>query len=103
MRIERLRNVMENKGHTASSLAEVIGRSERTIRRIIAEDGNTSDDTVILIAQALDVSSDYLLGLSDDPTPRMRVDNLSENERAVLAALRRGEKLEAIKIISSSG
>lgn len=101
MRIDRLQQVMTNRGHNAASLAEVIGRAERTIRRILAEDGNTSDDTVYLIAQALGVSSDYLLGLSDDPTPQMRVDNLSEVERSVLNAMRRGDDKEAIKIIAS--
>lgn len=102
MRIDRLRQAMEKSGQNSASLAELIGRAERTIRRILAEDGNTSDDTVFLIAQALDVSSDYLLGLSDDPTPQMRVDNLSDDERAILTALRRGEPMEAIKIIAST-
>lgn len=101
MRIDRLQKVMKDNGHNAASLAEVIGRAERTIRRILAEDGNTSDDTVYLIAQALDVSSDYLLGLSDDPTPSMRIDNLTTDERAVLNAMRRGDDKEAIKIIAS--
>lgn len=101
MRIDRLQLVMKQKGHNASSLAEAIGRSDRTIRYILAKDGNTSDDTVVAIAQALDVSADYLLGLSDNPTPQLRVDNLTEDERAVLQALRRGDDKEAIKIIAS--
>lgn len=101
MRIDRLQLVMKKKGHNATSLAEVIGRADRTIRRILAEDGNTSDDTVVAIAQALGVSADYLLGLSDDPTPDIRVDNLSDDERAVLKAMRRGDDKEAIKIIAS--
>lgn len=102
MRIDRLQQIMKKRGHNSASLAEAIGRAERTIRRILAEDGNTSDDTVLLIAQALEVSSDYLLGLSDDPTPHMRVDNLNDEERAVLAAIRRGERMEAIKIIAEN-
>lgn len=103
MRIDRLQQAMNRGGHNATSLAEMIGRNERTIRRILAEDGNTSDDTVFLIAQALGVSSDYLLGLSDDPTPQMRVDNLTDSERKILAALRRGEPMEAVKIIANTG
>lgn len=99
MRIDRLQQIMKTKGHNATSLAEAIGRADRTIRRILAEDGNTSDDTVVAIAQALEVSADYLLGLSDDPTPQMRVDNLTDDERAILKALRRGDDKEALKII----
>lgn len=101
MNVERLQLVMKKRGHNATSLAEAIGRADRTIRRILAEDGNTSDDTVAAIAQALEVSADYLLGLSDDPTPNVRVDNLSEDEKAILGALRRGDDKEAIKIIAN--
>lgn len=101
MRIDRLQHIMKERGHNATSLAEAIGRADRTIRRILAEDGNTSDDTVVAIAQALEVSADYLLGLSDDPTPQMRLDNLTEDERAVLKAMRKGNDKEAIKIIAS--
>jgi len=100
MRVDRLQQAMKKSGHNATSLAEMIGRTDRTIRRIISEDGNTSDETVVAIAQALEVSTDYLLGLSDDPTPQMRVDNLTDKERAVLQAMRRDEPMEAIKIIS---
>lgn len=101
MNVERLQLAMKKRGHNVASLAELINRSDRTIRYILARDGNTSDDTVVAIAQALEVSADYLLGLSDDPTPNIRVDNLTEDEKAILKALRRGDDKEAIKIIAS--
>lgn len=101
MRVDRLQEVMKKRGHSAASLAELINRSDRTIRYILAKDGNTSDDTVVAISQALGVSADYLLGLSDEPTPDIRIDNLSDHERAVLKAMRRGDDKEAIKIIAS--
>ena len=99
MRKERLKEVMVKKGHNAQSLAEMIGRSERSIWRILSEGGNTSDETVALIAQALEVSSDYLLGLSDEPGLHIRLDNITDEERAVIAALRRGDDKAAMRII----
>jgi hypothetical protein len=51
------------------------------------------------IALALNVSSDYLLGLVDDPTPPTLSGTLNAKERAVLAAMRRDERLEAIRVI----
>lgn len=101
MRKDRLKEIMVRRGHNAESLAEVIGRSERSIWRILSEGGNTSDETVALIAQALEVSSDYLLGLSDDPSPHMRLDNMSDDERAVVAAMRRGDDKAILRIIAS--
>lgn len=99
MRVDRLQQLMEKQGHNASSLAELIDRSDRTIRYILAKDGNTSDDTVIALAKALNVSADYLLGLSDDPMPHLRIDNMTEDERRVLSAMRQGDKLEAIRVL----
>src|SRR5689334_10558740 len=99
MRKDRLKELMARKDHNPASLAELIGRSERSIWRILSEGGSTSDETVVLIAQALEVSSDYLLGLSDDPSPHMRIDNMTDDERAVLAAMRRGDDKAAMKIL----
>jgi len=101
MRVDRLQLIMKKKGHNATSLAELIDRSDRTIRRILSEDGNTSDDTVVAIAKALNVSADYLLGLSDSPTPYMRIDNLTEDEIEVLNAMRSGDDKQAMKIIAN--
>lgn len=60
-----------------------------------------SADAIAKLAECLGVTTDYLLGLSDNPIPNMRVDNLSDVEREVLAALRRGDKLAAIDLIAS--
>jgi transcriptional regulator with XRE-family HTH domain len=101
MRKHRLREVMERSGHNPASLAELIGSSERNIWRLLNEDAHTSDETVMAIAMNLEVSTDYLLGLTDDPTPYVRIDNLSDTEKQVLAALRSGKKLKAIAIIAA--
>lgn len=100
MRKERLKEVMRKKQHNAASLAELSGIAERTIWRLLQDDKGTTDETAAKIAIALEVSTDYLLGISDDPAPALRVDNLTDQERAVLSALRRGEPLEAIALIA---
>lgn len=101
MRKDRLKDEMNRKSLNAEALAELIGRSERNIWRILSGEGNTTDDTVVQIATALEVSADYLLGLSDDPTPQLRLDNITNEEKAVLAAMRRGDDKAAIRIIAS--
>lgn len=97
---ERLRKVREESGHSQESLAEMVGIGNRQIWRY--ENGKTEPDGEVLakIAQALNVSADYLLGLSDDPTPaNLLSGQLNAKERAVIAALRRDSPLEAIKVI----
>lgn len=101
MRKDRLKAMIEKRGHNPQSLSEMTGISERTIWRIMAEGKGTTDETILALAQALEVSSDYLLGISDDPTPYMKIDNLTEIEKRVLAALRRGDDKGAIVIIAS--
>lgn len=67
------------------------------------ENGKTKPDSEVLtkIAIALNTSSDYLLGLSDDESAHIRVDNLTSKERHVLAAMRKGDVIEAVKTLVS--
>lgn len=101
MRGARLRELREKAGYTQAELAEILKMGSKQIWRY--ENGETEPDgqTIVTIAQALNVSADYLLGLSDDPTPHLRIDNMTEDERRVVAAMRRGEKLEAIRVIAN--
>jgi len=55
---------------------------------------------LLALAQVLNTSTDYLLGKTDDPTPDYRSEDLNPDERRVIAALRRGDRLAAIQIIS---
>lgn len=99
MRGNRLKQLRLELGYTQESLAEMLEIGNRQIWRY--ENGETEPDgeTVAKIARILNVSADYLLGLTDDPTPSGMTSQLSAVERAVIAALRRGEKYEAIKTI----
>lgn len=96
----RLKYARVNAGHTQESLAEVIETNARQIWRW--ETGETEPDgkIVALLAQALNISTDYLLGLTDDPTPAYkRFEGLSEAEQRIVTALRNGDYREAIKVI----
>ncbi len=100
MRKDRIRQLMDRQGLKVPALSEITGIPERTLWRLFQDGTGTTDDNVAAIAQALGCSSDYLLGLVDDPTPHFRIDNLSDRERQILAAIRRGDKLTAIHILS---
>jgi transcriptional regulator with XRE-family HTH domain len=100
MRKDRLQSYRVKRGYTQESLAQALGIEKKQVSRW--ETGSTipGSEKLADIARVLNVSTDYLLGLSDNPIANIRVDNLTEDEYAVVAAMRKGEKLEAIKIIS---
>jgi len=102
MNSNRLKDARLKAQHTQESLGEILGTDPRQIWRW--ESGKTvpNGDDVARLATALGVSTDYLLGLSDEPITNINDANLNEQERSVLYALRRGEKLEAIRIIAAN-
>ena len=101
MRGDRLKRIREARGYTQDELSEMVGVGQKQVWR--HESGATvpDGDIVAKYAQVLDVSTDYLLGVSDDQKPNIQVSDLTRTERAILSALRRGERIEAIKIIAN--
>lgn len=98
MRSDRLAQIREARRISQAELAEMVGLGMQQIYRY--ENGKTKPDgdVVARIAKVLEVSTDYLLGLTDSPVPYINAD-LTEHERRALNAWRRGEKYEAIREI----
>lgn len=102
MRGDRLRNIREALNYTQEQLSEMLGVGVLQIYRYESGKNTPSGEIVAKIAQTLGVSTDYLLGLTDEPIPpSMQGVQLNARERAILAALRRGERMEAIKLIAN--
>lgn len=101
MRKDRLRERRLGSDLTQEQLAQKIGTDVKQISRWESGKFAPNLETLVLIARALNVSADYLLGISDDPSPHMRIDNMSDEERAVVAAMRRGDDKAVMKIIAN--
>lgn len=97
MRGDRFRSLRESKNYTHEELAELLQLGTSQIWRYENNKTDPAGDVLARIAKIFGVSTDYLLGLTDDPTPS--VDNLTTRERAVLAAMRHGDVVEAIKVM----
>ena len=91
-RIARMRGY---RRMSQQELGDLTGLHAQNISRLeTGGRGRIWSDTLIRFAQALDCSADYLLGLSDDPTPPRRVrrrralapDESEDNERAGVGA-----------------
>lgn len=96
---QRLKTVREREGLSQDKLGAMIGAARQQVHAWEKQENAPNGETVKVLAQALGVSSDYLLELSDDPAGGAASD-LSVDERYALAAWRRGDKLDAIKVIA---
>lgn len=96
---DRLKHLREIRGYTHTELAELLEVSYPQIYRYEAGKSDPSGDVISRMANLFNVTTDYLLGITDDSSPQIRVDNLTPTEKKVLAAMRQGHPLEAIKAI----
>lgn len=99
LRADRFRDLRLKHEYTHEELAELLEIGTRQIARYESTETVPSAEILARIAKLFGVTSDYLLGLSEEPTPRVDEGDLSEQERKIIAALRDGDRLEAIKEI----
>lgn len=99
MRGDRLRRIRTDLGFTQEELAQRLDMGVRQIWRYENNENTPSSDVLGRIARVLGTSSDYLLGLVDEPSPQTLPSELTTRERAALSAWRRGDKLEAVRVI----
>lgn len=99
MRGDRLRNLREAANISQEDLALRLGISESQIWRYENTDTAPRSDVVVQLAEFFNVSTDYLLGLADSMGVDVPSTSLSPTESAILEALRRGDKIEAIRTI----
>jgi len=99
LRTERLREWREKRGMSQRELARLCGIGDAQVSKY--ENGHTDPSATYLriMAEVLQVSADYLLGLTDDPRGHLG-DSLSAEERQLLDALAVGDGPVALKFAS---
>lgn len=94
----RLRQLRQGRGYTLEELAALVGKSKSQITRW--EKGQIpAADAVTKLATTFEVSTDYLLGLVDQPTEHLHESALSADERQLLDALRNGKLRAAMQLL----
>lgn len=82
-----LRQTLDERGISQKWLADAANTKEATISRYITGVNKSPNVSILVnIAKALDVSTDYLLGITD--VPRVKSDT-SPEERILLSAFRK--------------
>lgn len=66
----RLRELVKQNKCTQADLAQATGRTRQTVSQYTIGSSEPSYETLTAIARYFGVTTDYLLGLTDDPAPR---------------------------------
>ena len=67
---QRISKIRTSQNETQAALAEILGVKKNQVSEIERGNRTTSAERIALICQHYGVSADYLLGLTDDPTPK---------------------------------
>ena len=81
----RIHNIIDDQGMTQTKLAETIGIKMPRLNNYMTGQARFPVEIIKMIAETLDTSSDYLLGLTDIPERPMR---LSKTEKLMIQTLR---------------
>lgn len=91
IRADRLKQAREQAGLSQHKLSELCEFGEKQIWRAENGKGDPSADHLGRIARQLNVSADWLLGLTDSPTGFLTPEALSQDERKLITAFRRND------------
>jgi len=89
LRVDRLRELREQRGWSQRELARRCGFGEAQVRKYENSETDPSSTYLKLMAEQLDVSTDYLLGMSDDPRGQFGDGKINDDEQAMLNTFRR--------------
>jgi transcriptional regulator with XRE-family HTH domain len=89
LRIDRLKSLREQRRLSQRELARLCGLGETQINKYENGLSDPSSTNLMLIARQLDVSTDFLLGVSDDPHVQVREPGLNVEEHQMLETFRR--------------
>ena len=76
--IERIFHIMAENGLSAYSVAKSTGIANSTISDWKKGKGKPSTDNIVALADLFNVSTDYLLGRTEDPRPISMIDDLQD-------------------------
>ena len=101
----KIRELRNSQKMTQKELAELLYKSESTVR--MWELGKSEPDLEMIkrIAEFFDVSSDYILGQAEKPTDNgafLKIPKLSEQEKALLETFQRTSEEGRMKIIQAT-
>lgn len=93
--MRRIRELRELHGYTTEELASKLSIGTATLYRYENDKTSLPDDVLQAMADVFGVTTDYILGRET------KIETLTSHELSVISALRRGDKISAVKSIVS--
>lgn len=97
---ERIKQLRRAKQYTQDQLASLLGVTKQQVYRWEVGENEPSGDAIIRLAQELDVTTDYLLGATEEYRSRISEGDLTPMERTLINQLRMGQIVEAMKTVT---
>lgn len=98
----RLRQVRERLGISQAELARRIGTGANQVPRYENGQAEPSPTQIKKLAHYLAVTSDYLLGLADQPSQPIATTDLAPHERQLVEALRQGQVRAVLHLLDQA-
>ncbi|MFO7323676.1 MAG: helix-turn-helix transcriptional regulator [Chloroflexota bacterium] len=95
---DRLREMRRKRQLTQDELAERLGFGQSQMNKYENGKSDPTPEVLVRLARELEVTTDWLLGLVDDPTSHLQERDLTAMERKLLSAFRRGDFKELVRI-----
>lgn len=95
----RIRERRQQLGLSQFALAQAIEKSLTQVTRYERGDNDPTGEVLIALAKVLETTTDYLLGLVDDPEGEIRESDLTPKERELLRFFRSDDIRKAMKIL----
>lgn len=100
LRTDRLKAVRVSRGLSQVDLARLCGLADVMIHRYEHRKVEPTVTTLLLIAEGLNVSTDYLLGLVDNPQATVLESDLKPEERDLVISYRRDGWIGVIRLMA---
>jgi len=97
---ERLRQVREERNLSQDDLAQRAQLGEAQMHRYETGKADPSSEVLVRLAKELEVTTDFLLGLTDVPDKRILESELSPDERRLLSAFRRKNAADVMHVFT---
>lgn len=93
----RLRLLRKQKGMKQQELGDIVGKTKNNISQYERNARQADDDTKMQFAKFFNVSMDYLMGLTDDPTPISELSHFVDVDKELHRFINNVENLDGLR------